>query len=204
MIHQPIGIDALARSILADYARRFPKKHACPVDLEHFAQAYLGLRIGYTTLTDNIGVLGISVGETTLIEIQRAEPTGEFVVPEDTILIDKRLLSSGCSTRLRFTLAHEIAHQVLLRHSGDPSDSHANVLAAALLMPREQVEKRMFPAKFYTSYEGRFNTWDYMRIKKAADSLRVSASALTIRLRELGFVQYKPISEYIDPLLISA
>jgi Zn-dependent peptidase ImmA (M78 family) len=81
-------------------------------------------------------------------------------VKANTILLDESLLADGSEGRLRFSCAHEIGHW--LRHKsffagtgraaamGDPRKSKAefpaaerdaNMMAAALLMPRAQVKK---------------------------------------------------------------
>lgn len=128
----------------------------------------------------------------------------------------------------RFTLAHECAHQLLFqmesddvkqRHRGkysprtayslralktreDWNEWQANALGAAILMPQVEIELAMqlFPAKkFLINYEGCFTYPDRMILSHLCQWLDVSKAAMIIRLRQLGYMEDRPYSEYNDP-----
>ena len=93
------------------------------------------------------------------------------------------------ATRQRFTIAHEIAHYILHRdlinrqqgsvlyrkdfNSNTPVESQANTLAAALLMPRNEIIK----------------AWKTLNnIQDVASCFQVSTQAAYIRLNKLGVI----------------
>ena len=106
--------------------------------------------------------------------------------------------------RKRFTIAHEIGHYVMhLKDAGSDGgfmdrknsffrtefvadDSHslkeveANQFAAALLMPREQVED------LWSEYEFMWDAFDSLR--GIADEFGVSEAAMRIRLQHLRLI----------------
>jgi Zn-dependent peptidase ImmA (M78 family) len=143
-----------------------------------------------------------------------------IIVPEDTILLDERLESKSELHRRRFTIAHECAHQILarmeedisrvysfrdLQSAEDWSEWQANVLAAALLIPRQELMKELNTGRRPfkpTIYGKRFNAMDYGGVKSLARKFCVSLSAMIIRLKEIDAIIMKDASEYNDPLEI--
>lgn len=128
----------------------------------------------------------------------------------------------------RFTLAHECAHQLLFQmESDDVKQRHrrkysprkayslralktredwnewqANALGAAILMPQMEIELAMqlFPAKkVLINYGGWFTYPDRMILSHLCQWLDVSKTAMIIRLRQLGYVEDHPYTEYYDP-----
>lgn len=93
--------------------------------------------------------------------------------------------------RQRFTIAHEIAHYILHRDLADKiedskwyrsslSDSYerqANLFAAEILMPQDEIEKRM----------DRFKTGE-ISYKDMAREFFVSPAAMEIRINEVGHI----------------
>lgn len=137
-----------------------------------------------------------------------------------------------CGKR-RFTLAHECGHQLLFQLENDNrkiacrkqyaerraysfrelktledwNEWQANALGAALLMPQEEIEigmRRFARDKVLHSYEGIFPYMDRIAIKLFCDTLKVSRTALLIRLRQLGYLEEHPYSEFSDPLEVWA
>ena len=129
--------------------------------------------------------------------------------------------------RRRFTISHECSHQILFRrepverqqvllrqYSGrsyslrelvtkeDWSEWQANALGAALLMP--PVSIRLLMAKHgnrrLICYDNHFASNDKLVLSHLCRVLDVSKTALVIRLRQLGFIEDKPFSEFVDPL----
>lgn len=133
----------------------------------------------------------------------------------------------------RFTLAHECAHQILfqlatdelrqscksrycdrpayslrdLKTREDWNEWQANVVGAALIMPQSEVDRAMWyltQSKPIKNYEGRFSYHDRTIITVFCHALEVSKTAALIRLRQLGYIEDHPYSEYVDPLEVWA
>lgn len=137
-----------------------------------------------------------------------------------------------CGKR-RFTLAHECAHQLLyqlesdeakltykkryaerrayslrdLKSREDWNEWQANVLGAAILMPQREIDlsMRMFACgRKLVSFDGWFSHNDKLALSLICSALGVSKSAAVIRLRQLGYLEDRPYSEYVDPLEVWA
>lgn len=152
----------------------------------------------------------------------------ERVFPEGTIVIDRFLLRDDRSGQRRFTLAHEAAHLIFermsplapgpcfrryfdaeqsysvseLRERLNLCEAQTDRLASILLMPRFLMERTLVghtagcPIAVYGS--GVLKSRDKVTVQTMANELGVSFSALLNRLRELGRLEYRDISEYID------
>lgn len=69
-------------------------------------------------------------------------------------------------------------------------------------MPQREIELAMqlFPAKkVLVNYEGWFTYPDRMILSHLCQWLDVSKTAMIIRLRQLGYMEDRPYSEYDDP-----
>ena len=150
----------------------------------------------------------------------------------DDSFIRQGQIKKLCGKR-RFTLAHECAHQILyqlesdevkqsckkqysartayslreLKTSEDWNEWQANVLGAAILMPQKEIDLAAYyyiTTKKLTSYEGRFNYRDSLSLRAICMQLGVSKSAAVIRLRQLGYIEDRPYSDYEDPLEVWA
>lgn len=149
-----------------------------------------------------------------------------IIYPAGTIVIDCFLLHTDRSGQRRFALAHEAAHVVFERMSPtaagpcfnryfdkeheynvDELREHFNLcemqtdrLASVLLMPRFLVERTICDfrsggcVRLYG--DNVMSREDKLSVQKMADCLGVSFSALRIRLRELGLIDYRDMSEY--------
>lgn len=129
----------------------------------------------------------------------------------------------------RFTIAHESAHQLLyqmeddavktackqkysarvaytyheLKTREDWNEWQANVLAAALLMPQAQIDLAMHryaKGRALINYGGHFTYMDNQALSLLCNALEVSKTAAIIRLRQLGYIEDRPLSEFVDPL----
>lgn len=77
-----------------------------------------------------------------------------------------------------------------------------NVLGAAILMPQKEVDLAAWyfiPEKKLTSYGGYFTYRDRLSLRAICAQLGVSQSAAVIRLRQLGYLEDRPYSEFDDP-----
>ena len=166
-------------------------------------------------------------GETPLLIHQEGRII-PFVFPKDTIVLDKFLLAEREQGRRRFTMAHEASHHILERMHSDTNAARfhtefdnekvytqnelaqmfasvewqADTMGASLLMPKFIVENAL--AKFTNSKpikiygDTTFAKRDKEIIRKMANYLGVSYTALVIRLRGLDMLEYHDISEYIS------
>ncbi|WP_162608936.1 ImmA/IrrE family metallo-endopeptidase [Butyricicoccus pullicaecorum] len=154
--------------------------------------------------------------------------TVERVFPAGTVVIDRYLLREDRSGQRRFTLAHEAAHLIFermsplapgpcfnryfdaeqnysiseLRERFNLCETQTDRLASVLLMPRFLTERTLAehtdgrPIPVYGS--GVITSRDKVTVQTMANAMGVSFSALLNRLRELGRLDYRNISEYIE------
>jgi len=124
------------------------------------------------------------------------------------------------SKKRQFTIAHECAHQILYRRM--PEDERkafdkkyskrtmtiqemitvedwlewqANALAAALIMPKKYIEMLVGNRKLLL-FGNKMNRADYLLFRNIGNRLGVSQLALTLRLKQLGYLHILPASEY--------
>lgn len=149
-----------------------------------------------------------------------------IVYPAGTIVIDRYLLRADKSAQRRFTLAHEAAHVIFermsptaagprfnryfdreheysvaeLREHFNLCETQTDRLASVLLMPEFLVIRTLCNFRdgtFVRLYgDNVMSSEDKLSVQKMADCLGVSFSALRIRLKELGLVDYRDMSEY--------
>lgn len=107
------------------------------------------------------------------------------------------LLTNELYGRLRFTLAHELAHYII--HKGifcgtgvaaalydnnadeDMMEWQANYLARAMLMPNGQVKRCFYKSRSSCRCESEF-------VKRLASIFEVSKQAMKIRLKDFGLI----------------
>jgi len=150
----------------------------------------------------------------------------------DRSFIEPGNVEKLCGKR-RFTLAHECAHQILFQLENDDGQAacrklyaarhcyslrdlksredwnewQANALGAAILMPQEEMElafQTYLHGHKLMNFGGRMPILDRGRLKSLSQSFGVSKTAMTIRLRQLGYLEDRPVTEYFDPLEIYA
>ncbi len=111
-------IDIIAEQFIADFC---PEALQIPmaIDIEGFAQDYLGLKQDFQYLSHNGVYLGMMVfNDTNKVPIyDPATKRAEYVSEKArTIIIDNGLLNDGQERRYRFTMGHEVAHDIF--HTG--------------------------------------------------------------------------------------
>lgn len=222
-------LEELGNGLVSSFIKWSGMRHApkC-IDIVGVAE-YLGLNVVYEHFAedepDKIGFL--SDGKTPL-KVRRNGKVVSFPFPLGTIVLDTVLRADAESGRRRFTIAHEIAHYVICKHNPVPQfhqiydttrnytaeemKRHLNVeemqadrLAAVILMPEATVKKalldfhRGYPVAVYG--QNIINGDDRKTIHRMAGCLGVSFTALFIRLKELGLLDYRPVTEYVDTTL---
>ncbi len=154
--------------------------------------------------------------------------TFERIYPQGTVVIDRFLLQADRSGQRRFTLAHEAAHVIFERMSPiapgpcfnryfdseqdynikelqnrfNLCETQTDRLASVLLMPRFLIEQTLqehtggSPVCVYG--DGVIRSKDKITIQHMANTMGVSFSALVTRLRVLGFLEHRDLTEYIE------
>jgi len=200
-----------------------------PVNIEVLATHQLGLRLDYTRLDDFGKLPSIAAYVDTDIKFRQYLRDARITVPANTILIDESLKapeypradSELCKRRFRIAhgCAHHILHKMAPVHERRKMDTaysgrvltmsefsaisnwrewQAGALAAALLMPGKYLalllgQRRL---KFYGN---RLNKPDKLALANLSDRLKVSQTAMTLRLCQTGYASKLPASEYHDP-----
>ena len=199
-----------------------------PVSIELFAEHQLGLKIEYTRLCDYGKVLGVTVHEDIKINLIQYLRDATIKVAANTLLLDERLKKPLFPPdkelcRRRFTIAQECSHHILRDMASNGScrksfmvstgqsysinellsmrkmhDWQANTMAAALLMPAKYLALLIGRRRF-TIYGNRMNIPDNLAVANLSNKLKVSQTALTLRLRHLGYAKVMPKAAYSDP-----
>ena len=212
-------IEQIAKPIIEEYKLAcVPEYHMCyRVDPTELA-ALLGFRMEYLQLTQDGSILGQTSSVplwTTVIDPDVGETF--CFLDGKTILIEKRLHNNHRLVgRRNFTIAHELAHQIINRYYPDMYGTQyrtfcdyrrtadnkkkvsnwyewqADALAAALLLPADAVDEAMF--LFGLGSKMKVLSRKYSRNKydsfcEMADYLQVSKTALAYRMEQLGLLE---------------
>lgn len=213
------NIESIAKEISMQYkAALVPQKRLCynvdPVALAN----ELGLTIVYRNLSENGTILGLtSPNEGCITILDNKMEESIFFLDGQTILIEGRLRNHPKNRgKLNFTIAHEIAHQVIYRlfpehyacqyrmicdyrspqaRVQDWHEWQADSLGAAILLPEDAVRDAMF---FYGLGEKmvvlskKYSPNKYDAFCRMADFLGSSRSALSYRMEQLGLLERNP------------
>ena len=164
-------IEKIAEGIICQYKKQYvPERRMCyMVDPCELAEM-LGFKIEYVHITRDGSILGQTSSGRIWTEIFDDNMNKIFFeLDGSTILVDKRLLSNPkIAGRKNFTIAHEIAHQIINRRYPEMYDTQnrtfcdyrrsvkpkkkiadwhewqADALAAALLLPLDALQDSMF------------------------------------------------------------
>lgn len=165
-------IEQIAKKILAIYTEAYiPEKHLFYQVVPEALAEVLGLEVDYQILSLDGTILGVTAPDEQYVSVYDDEQECCYYLDGNTILIDTRLCASPKTIgRKNYTLAHEIAHQILYKAFPDAygparrlmcdyrrtpesrrkiidwTEWQADALAAALLMPKDAVLDGMFHA----------------------------------------------------------
>ena len=211
-------IEKIAERYVREYKKAYvPERHMCyMVDATDLAEM-LGFKIEYVHITTDGSILGqTSSGRvwTTIYDDDMNQLF--FELDGSTILVDKRLLSNPkIAGRKNFTIAHEVAHQIInrtypemydkqnrvfcdYRRSVKPKkvekDWHewqADALAAALLHPLDALQDSMFMFGLGDKLKmlsRKYSDTRYKLFCNMADYLQVSRTTLSFRMEQLGLL----------------
>lgn len=195
-----------------DFVKNFLK---CTVVYENIAEENLD-RIGFTS--DGKRPLHIFINGS----------VKKVIYPKNTIVLDKYLLNKAENNHRRFVLGHEAGHILLNKMYPDSSagfhhfasrdyenysiddmrerysivEWQANMLSAALLMPSfvmiHALKKFNGGRRLPVYGNNIFNIREKTILNKMSKSLKVSYTALVIRLKDLGMLKHHDVSEYIQ------
>ena len=195
------------------------------VDIFALAESF-GLKIDYESFAeDDPNKDGFLANGVDSLKIWRNGVKADIIFPDGTIVIDNYLLGRHQESKLRFTVAHEIAHHICNIH-GHASNFHAefdaerdytpeelkkrfnyketqaNNLAGILLLPShklKKVYKQVTGGKLLTMYGDRTIDADTReKITAMAKMMHVSPLTMRIRLERLKLFNRLPIYQYID------
>ena len=212
-------LEQIADGVIHQYkAALVPEKHLCyNVDPTELA-SLLGYTVDYQYLTKDGSVLGKTASGKMWITVYDSDKTEILYELDDrTILIEKRLLFSPRNVgRKNFTIAHELAHQIINRsfpeHYGvdcrvfcdyrrcvkprkkvvDWHEWQADALAAALLLPLDAITDAMFIfglGEKLKVLSRKYSQNNYERFCNMAEYLQVSRTALAYRMEQFGLLE---------------
>ena len=188
-----MALETIARNELKKYKPSLVVGVPRAIPIEDMVEQYYKLDVEYRFLRKNGSALGCTVFDDTLLPIWNADEKQYELLPvkQGTIVISAALLYNKSDGRLRFTIAHELAHWLIHRElyagggiaaaaaiktsleENSAVERQADILATALLMPRNQVKHAFYALRGMTD---------------PADSLAtlfdVSKQAMGIFLRE--------------------
>lgn len=212
-----VQIEEIADPILCRYrAECLPQKRLCyRVDPTELAEM-LGFSVDYQRLTQNGSVLGMTASVPMWTSIYDDASCKMFYeLDGHTLLIEKRLLLPNLTGRRHFTIAHELAHQIINRRFSEETGANerlccdyrrssphrkvsnwhewqADALASSLLLPQDAVLDAMFMhglGDHVKVLSRKYSEYKYQRFCEMAEFLQVSKTALAFRMEQLGLLE---------------
>lgn len=212
-------IEKIAARIVDQYKKMYvPERRLCyRVEASKLAEM-LRFKIEYVYISRDGSILGqTSTGNVwTKIYDSNMSPL-LFELDGSTILVDRRLLGNPrIEGRKNFTIAHELAHQIInrtypemyavqnrtfcdYRRSVEPKKKitdwyewQADALAAALLLPLDAVLDSMFMfglGEKMKVLSRKYSEAKYYSFCEMADYLQVSRTTLSYRMEQLGLLE---------------
>lgn len=182
MILSREDIEGIADNVIKDF-REVTGIVTMFTTIDQLAVDYLGLRVTFEKLSNDDRFCGVTAYEDTNFKVQVDNIDRIITIKKNQIILDSDFVEVGkvrelCGKR-RFTLAHEVAHQILfsleneevkatikqkystrkahtisqLKTAEDWNEWQANALGAALLMPRVNVREFMVQHREYVLTE---------------------------------------------------
>lgn len=199
--YRPQALDTIARICVCENSESYTctvSKQAVPI--EKIIENQYGLTIEYMYLTNDGRELGRMIcadGYTTYFN-KDANEYAIMAVKSGTILIDASLLEQHANEgRLRFTLAHELAHWLIhkkiyentcystfldeLDNNENAIEWQANYLATAILMPAGKIKNSFHALRPVCNDHPDL-------ISKMAKIFEVSKQAMELRLKSMSLI----------------
>ena len=221
---QPEDVLAFAQAYKKPSLCNYYCSHECRIGQEQVPEIKMQ-SLSEITLSMLASINSLYEQKSRIIEIAEDGKIHKEVFPKGTIVIEKAFLNPNDDGRRRFTIAHEAAHFILDRfiekanfntvfdkeekYSVDelkaifaPSEYQVDRLAAALLMPTYLFNYNYamhFPRNTIKVYgSSTISVEDDVLINMFANSMRVSRTAMMIRLKNTGKFEYCPMDEYVS------
>lgn len=218
MILSEQQIEEIGKNIINDF-RLVSGIHTDYTAIEQLAKDYLNLEVIYIKLSNNDDFCGLTAYEDTFLCLNHFGEEQIIEVKQNQIILDSSFIEPNkerflCGKR-RFTLAHEISHQILfamdtdnmlyknryskrqahtirqLKTAEDWNEWQANVLGASLLMPLDSIERFRTAFKMnkpLSLYDGQLFRIDKYILQSFCEFFAVSKATAMIRLRKLGLL----------------
>ena len=107
-------IENLCEAMIKDFFRSRHYTNVLCVDIEAFVREYLGVPIVYETFAEpDPGRVGFLSDGKRPLAVRRGDKVEKVVFPSRTAVIEKGLLDLKENARMRFSISHEGAHDVL-------------------------------------------------------------------------------------------
>ena len=210
-------IEQIAERILSIYTEAYvPQKHLFYQVIPEELAEVLGLEVDYQILSLDGIILGVTAPDEQCVTVYDRKQECYYYLDGNTILIDTRLCASPKTIgRKNYTLAHEIAHQILYKAFPDAYASatrircdyrrtpktrkkvtnwtewQADALAAGLLLPKDAILDGMFLfslGEHINTLSRKYTPNKYDNFCYLATALGVSQSALAYRMEQLGLL----------------
>lgn len=212
-------IEILSEKVIRRYKGMcVPKKCLCyNVNIRELA-SLLGYHIEFHHLSNEGTILGRTTSGPMYIEIYDELGQGKwYYMDGSAILVEKSLLLGPYNaSRINFTIAHELAHQIINRTYPEFAgvrnrmvydycrgaetcrtakswyEWQADALAAALLMPMDAVQDGMFMfglGEKMKVLSRRYSPDKFRQFCDLAEYMQVSRTALAYRMEQLGLLE---------------
>lgn len=200
VFYRPQALETIARRTLSEYDIMYLNGSPRAVPIETIIEKTFGLRIEYQYLTNDARELGRMIYGSGITTYYNREIMDYALmrVEGGTMLIEAALLEDEKSYgRLRFTLAHELAHYIIHKQifSGtgvaaalynndtdeDATEWQANYLAKAILMPNGQIKRCFYALRPVCKTKSEY-------VCKMAEIFEVSKQAMEIRLKDFALI----------------
>ena len=198
--YRPQALETIARRTLSEYDAMYLNGSPRAVPIETIIEKTFGLRIEYQYLTNDARELGRMIYDSGITTYYNRDIMDYALmrVEGGTMLIEAALLEDEKSYgRLRFTLAHELAHYIIHKQifSGtgvaaalynndtdeDATEWQANYLAKAILMPNGQIKRCFYALRPVCKTKSEY-------VCKMAEIFEVSKQAMEIRLKDFALI----------------
>lgn len=220
-------IESIAARVITQYSHlsEISDSQIYKVNPLLLADKVFGLTVDFHRLSSDGSILGVTAYQEIGVGIWDDENApGYYYLDGKTILIDTSLTDDDTKIgRCNFTIAHEIAHQILKilfpndygikkriepiryyrensemrTHITDWEEWQANALASSVLIPADMLKNCMFlfglPEKI-PMLNKIFSASNYERFCNLASFLGVSKKALAIRMKQLNLLD----KDYLD------
>ena len=185
-----------------------------PIDPILLAEEIVHLKVRFLPLCSDGSILGLTAFDSIDLNFNMSDgSTFTEHISNGDVVIDSTLQESGVLGRCNFTIAHETGHQILYnlfpadygavcnrkshimyrreKESHNWVEWQADSLAAFIMMPRILISESMYRFDLGDKVEMLnrvFRPAEYQRFCDMATYLGVSKQALSIRLKQLGYL----------------